>query len=155
MSQTPHEQPWIYFARAVDFIDPSTVAATSAPIREALAARRMCMVDPLEYEIESGVHRLVGTQRDTSLVELDLALLRRCDAMLVDMTIPDRNYIGCVSELVYARTWQIPAIVYVGSTGYEHRPWLRYHATYVCHGPQEALVLLGGLFSDGAATGAI
>ncbi|MGI5246729.1 hypothetical protein [Dactylosporangium sp. CA-139066] len=134
-------QPSVYFARAVDFLDPLKVAEVAARAREVLALHGMRLVDPLEYEMDAG----------PDVVELDLAVLRRCDAMLVDMTIPDRNYIGCVAELVYAHSWRIPAVVYVGSTDYGRRPWLRYHATQVCRSQDEAVVALRAALSGTVA----
>jgi hypothetical protein len=141
-------QPWIYFARAVDLLDPGSVTSTAARVGGALSRRRMHLVDPLEHEVTAGLRHLSADARSAALVELDLALLRRSDAMLVDMTIPDRNYIGCVAELVYAKMWSIPAVVYVGTTGYGERPWLRYHATHLCHGLDEAVDLLQILIND-------
>jgi hypothetical protein len=145
-----YPQPWVYFARAVDLLDPSAVASAAAGVGRLLERHRMRLIDPLEHEAAAALPGLPADVRSAALVELDLALLRRSDAMLVDMTIPDRNYIGCVAELVYARTWRIPAVVYVGSTGYGERPWLRYHATHICHGLDEAIELLQRSLLSGA-----
>ena len=133
--------PSVYFARAVDFVDPVKVAEAAARARDALARFDMRLIDPLDYEIDAG----------PGVVEMDLAVLRRCDAMLVDMTIPDRNYIGCVAELVYAHSWRIPAVVYVGSTDYGRRPWLQYHATQVCRSQDEAVAALHAALSGTVA----
>ncbi|MET7400528.1 hypothetical protein ABZS66_44330 [Dactylosporangium sp. NPDC005572] len=143
--------PSVYFARAVDLVDPTEVAVSSARAREALAGFGLRLVDPVEHEAGAGLRGLTGGAHATAVVELDLALLRRSDAMLVDMTIPARNYIGCVAELVYAHLWRIPAVVYVGSTGYEERPWLRYHASHVCPSLDEAVAILRDVLSGTAA----
>ena len=144
-------QPWIYFARAVDLLDPGSVASVAAEAGRLLTVHGMRLLDPLEHEAALDLSQLSAEARSTALVELDLALLQRSDAMLVDMTIPDRNYIGCVAELVYARIWRIPAVVYVGSTGYDERPWLRYHATQLCSRLDEAISVLQDLLSESAA----
>ncbi|GGM05212.1 nucleoside 2-deoxyribosyltransferase [Dactylosporangium sucinum] len=144
-------QPSVYFARAVDFVDPTEVAMSSARAREALARLGLRLVDPVEHEAGADLPGLTGSAHAAAIVELDLALLRRSDAMLVDMTIPARNYIGCVAELVYAHQWRIPAVVYVGSTGYEQRPWLRYHATHVCRSQDEAVAILRDVLIGTAA----
>ncbi|MFI5781156.1 hypothetical protein [Nocardia sp. NPDC051570] len=65
------------------------------------------------------------------VVSRDLELLEESDVVLMDMTISSRNYIGCSCELVYARLLNLPVFVYVGSTGYAERYWLRYHATSI------------------------
>jgi hypothetical protein len=63
----------------------------------------------------------------------------------MDMTIPDRNYIGCTCELTYAYLWQIPSVVWVGDTGLEQRPWLQYHASVVVRSRQEAVEAVAAL----------
>jgi hypothetical protein len=82
------------------------------------------------------------------LVESDLGLLRRSDGVLMDMSIRNRNYIGCTCELTYAYLWHIPSVVWVGDTGLEQRPWLRYHATVVVKGRQEAIEAVAALLLE-------
>jgi hypothetical protein len=85
------------------------------------------------------------------LVEFELELLRRADGLLVDMTISERNYLGCACELTYARLWRIPAVVYVGNTSNGERPWLRYHSSLVVENVQEAVRGLVELVKGSAA----
>lgn len=49
--------------------------------------------------------------------------------MLVDMSIPNWTYVGCVCELVYATLWSIPSVVIVADVAMAQRVWLRHHAT--------------------------
>jgi hypothetical protein len=143
----PETSSLIYFARGVDDLDAAASDAVAAQVRAELAVHGLRMVDPVQRERLAGVRH--GDYR--AVVELDLSLLRRCDAVLMDMTIPQRNYIGCSAELVYSRLWRIPAVVYVGSTGYERRPWLQYHAAQIVRDRTEAVRWLAGLFTGGVA----
>ena len=70
------------------------------------------------------------TSSTHAIVEHELSLLRQCDAVLMDMSIPNRNYIGCVCEMTYAHLWRIPCVVYPGKSG-PPRPWLVYHAAAI------------------------
>jgi len=64
------------------------------------------------------------------LVHRDLADIQRCDAMLVELTNLDHPYRGTIMEMVYARLWNKPIVVW--STWASQSPWLAYHATTIC-----------------------
>lgn len=64
------------------------------------------------------------------LVHRDLADIQHCDAMLVELTEPDHPYRGTIMEIVYARLWNKPVIIW--STWASQSPWIAYHATVVC-----------------------
>jgi len=136
--------PVVYFARAVDGLDRLDLLAAAQLVEADLQRSGLRMTDP--------VAAWSRTARDTSaaedpapLVQSDLGLLRRCDGLLMDMSIADRNYIGCTCELTYAYLWRIPSVVWVGDTGLEQRPWLRYHATVLVHTRQEAIEAVAAL----------
>ncbi len=139
-------QPTVYFARAVDGLPRDEVLRVGGEVAKELGERGLSMVDPVAIWMDSA-----GTSTDyTALVESDLAVLRQCDGILVDMTIPHRSYVGCVGELTYAHLWRKPAVVWVGETGLEDRPWLRYHASAVVRTRDEAVSAIAGLLSLGA-----
>ena len=55
-----------------------------------------------------------------------IKLMREADLIIVDMSIENRNYIGCVIELVEAKKLCIPSYVYVDNTSNFERGSLRY-----------------------------
>jgi hypothetical protein len=133
--------PRIYFARAIDGEDTVAAQVLASVVASELEQAGLLMVDP----IVSG-----PTQLDTdvdvrlryhSIVDHDLAVLRRCDAVLMDMSLPNRNYIGCVCEMTYAYLWNIPCVVYLGRSN-PNRPWLHYHAVAVFEFRKDAIACL-------------
>ena len=82
-------------------------------------------------DIEYQYKNLDFNEISKSIVEKDLEQIRQSDLLFVDMSIPNRNYIGCNCEIVYAHINKIPIIVYVGNTDNGMRYWLNYHATFV------------------------
>jgi hypothetical protein len=136
--------PIVYFARAVDGLDRVDVLAAAQVVAAELQESGLQMTDPVEVWTRT-VPGIAATDDPTLLVQSDLGLLRRCDGVLMDMSIPDRNYIGCTCELTYAYLWRIPSVVWVGDTGLDQRPWLRYHATVVVHSRQEAIEAVAAL----------
>lgn len=134
----------VYLARAVDELPRTAVVAQGRALAERLRPIGAELVDPVAAWDLTG-----GDSGRPDLVASDLRILRTCDAVLMDMTIPDRNYIGCVCELMYAYLWQIPSVVWVADTGYDQRPWLRYHATAIVQDEHQAVRRLGVLVESG------
>jgi hypothetical protein len=132
----------VYFARAIDGQDSAATAELTAKVREELALAGLTMVDPLAGEpaMPAGPGSSMPDAY-RALVDHDLSVLKTCDAVLMDMTMPGRNYIGCVCELTYAYLWQIPSVVYLGELD-DRRPWLHYHATAVFRLRPDALAYL-------------
>jgi hypothetical protein len=139
--------PLIYFARAVDGLDRAGVLADARVVAAELQEFGMQMTDPVEVWMRAA-RKNPATDDPALLVQSDLGLLRRSDGVLMDMSIQDRNYIGCTCELTYAYLWRIPSVVWVGQTGLDQRPWLRYHATAVVNSRQEAVVAVADLLLD-------
>jgi hypothetical protein len=136
----------VYYSRAVDGLARAEVVSRGVRLAEMLRTMDIELVDPVAafpLRPTSPVQPSGGEESD--LVRSDLRLLRTSHAVLMEMTIPDRNYIGCVCELTYAHLWGIPTVVWVGDPGYELRPWLRYHATAVFHEQREAVDRLTAL----------
>lgn len=69
------------------------------------------------------------------LVHRDLADIQRCDALLVELTEPDHPYRGTIMEMVYARLWNKPVVVW--SSWANSSPWITYHSTLVCETLEE------------------
>ena len=134
--------PRVYFARAIDGQDPAAIAMLVTKVREELDCAGLTLVDPAEGEppmrSNSGIP-MTDTYR--ALVDHDLSILKSCNAVLMDMTLLDRTYIGCVCELTYAYLWQIPCVIYVGDLD-GRRPWLHYHAAAIVKFRAEAISYL-------------
>lgn len=140
------DPPLIYFARAVDGEDRLAALSLADRVAAELAPHGLMLVDPVRlYDAGPGDDQ----PSEVSIVEHDLRILRRCDAILMDMSIQGRNYIGCSCELTYAYLWKIPCVVYLGGAT-EIRPWLTYHATAVAQTRGQAIrKLLSVLKMDG------
>jgi hypothetical protein len=137
--------PHIYFARAIDGEDLDTALSFASGLADELADLGLRMVDPVRTEPRIEVH-VAGGRRYEAIVEHDLSILRRCDAVLMDMTKADRNYIGCICEMTYAYIWHIPCVVYVGESSNKNRAWLQYHATAVFESRDDAVRHLLSMF---------
>lgn len=120
----------IYFARAMEGLGRQEIRQGADFVRRILG-NSADLLDPFEAEATPDDYKKV--------VFDDLSLLRTADVLLVDMSIADRNYIGCSCELVYAFLEGIPSVVHVGETDYAKRKWLQYHATVIVSDFQDAI----------------
>jgi hypothetical protein len=117
----------IYIARPIDDLDTSGVWNIVTRARQDFPNPRFEVIDPMtigdiNQREENSYERVVDKQ---------LQLLKSCDVILIDMSLSDHTYIGCVAEMVYAHIWELCTVIYVGSNRIIHRPWLRFHADHI------------------------
>lgn len=122
----------------MDLINNRDILNLTSTVKEELNSIDLDMIDPY-VETKNNKVGITFKEKAREIVEQDLSLLKTADIVLMDCSIPNRNYIGCICELVYAYLWGIPIIVYVGSSGNDNRYWLRYHANYICKDRSEAI----------------
>jgi hypothetical protein len=138
----PKSYPRIFFARAIDGEDLAARLALASDVASELAAAGLSMVDPMVDEpVMVGETEADQRRLYREIVEHDLAVLKTCHAVLMDISAPGRTYIGCVCEMTYAYFWKIPCVVYTGKTD-SRRPWLQYHATAVLETRADSIALL-------------
>jgi hypothetical protein len=131
----------VYFARAIDGEHKSSGQTLASTVAQELEAIGLLMVDPTTNEPLQSSTELDIQLRYRAIVDHDLSVLRTCHAVLMDLSIPERSYIGCICEMTYAYLWQIPCIVYLGGID-KDRPWLHYHATGIFRLRSEAIAYL-------------
>src|SRR2546422_8858484 len=98
----------VYYARAVEGRDRGALITEAIKIHDLLKLYDISLVDPVAIGGD-------GYRTPEEVVQTDLDLLRTCDAVLMDMSIPAWTYVGCICELVYARLWKIPSVIFVAS----------------------------------------
>jgi hypothetical protein len=131
-------RPRVYFARAVDGQDREALDDLVSLVRHELDETGLELVDPVATEPEFTGPAADSLGRHRAIVDHDLLVLRSCQAVLMDISIPGHSYIGCICEMLYAYSWHIPCVVYMGDID-SNRPWLRYHATEIVQSRAEAI----------------
>jgi hypothetical protein len=145
-------RPRIYFARAIDGEDNAARSRLASTVASELAAAGLSMVDPAADDPAVTDETKEGAmKRYRTLVEHDLSVLQSCHAVLMDISVPGRSYIGCICEMTYAYFWKIPCVVYTGNLD-DRRPWLQYHATAVLKTRADAIDVLRRLLKNTGAT---
>lgn len=98
--------------------------------RTALKDAGFVVVSPVQWASED---RTVN-----QIVHSNEALQKKCDITLVEYMIPHRAYIGVDYEIVRARDWGQPVIVWANEM-YRERVYLRYLATAIMPTLEECL----------------
>lgn len=143
-------KPLVYLARAVDHRPAADLVRVGETLREQVRGLGFAPVDPVVSHFPR-LHNEPDEReggRNFGRIESDLAWLRRSDALLVDMSLENWSYVGCVCELVYAHLWGIPSVVVAGNSNIADRIWLRYHATHIVRENEEAMECLQTLLRD-------
>jgi len=113
----------IYFGHAMDDQHETAISARFDAVEALFRSSGMQIIHTWDGRPSSGAA--------TDVVRQDLLLMQTCDLVLLDMTLPGRNYVGCVGEMVYAHLAGLPAIVNVGQTDNGDRLWLQAHSTRI------------------------
>jgi len=122
----------VYFARAIDHENLAEIIGRSIYVESLLAQKGHRMIDPFDPEEDNPAVDNLSDEEAARIVDRDAQILRKVDFLLLDMTIPDRNYCGCMVEMVYAHQLAIPIYFVYGDTRNHERVWVRYfiHSAY-------------------------
>lgn len=116
----------IYLARPIDGRSQTSIYEILDRAEREFQRPRFEIVDPVaKYDLRDRNDHVY-------VVATELEILRSCNIILIDMSLANHTYIGCVAELIYAHLWNLITVVYVGSnSALTQRPWLRFHADHI------------------------
>jgi ubiquinone/menaquinone biosynthesis C-methylase UbiE len=123
----------IYFARAMDARETDDI-----------------ILDDEKYTILfapiGGVIRNLYRHKDKNPVEdglnvahSDLELLKSCDIVLADLSMPDYQYVGCIFEIVHAVNLNIPVILVEGPNKFHERFFFQAYCNYITQQSEDAV----------------
>jgi nucleoside 2-deoxyribosyltransferase len=65
------------------------------------------------------------------IVDRDVDDIKRSRIVLAEMIFPDYNYIGTSMELVYAKQFQVPVVIWTDVPRIKNHYWNRYHSVKI------------------------
>jgi hypothetical protein len=113
----------VFYAHAYDGISSDKIIEQESKFKSIVEALGGSIISTNRQKVDPHDKQLRNL---TVKNVIDLVL--QSDILYVDMSIPDRNYFGCIHEMVEAKNHKIPIIAYVGNTGYENRNHLLFLA---------------------------
>ena len=134
-------QGGIFFAQAIEGLSVEKIQENFSPFHSIFNRNNLKIINqdlmtpnPKEEAIK--------------LIEEELKLLSTADMLVVDMSIANRNYLGCTIEMTKAKELGIPIIVYTGNSNYQTRGSLSYLTSYVVRNYDELEKLIISQFSS-------
>lgn len=137
----PADRLRIYYARAMDGIEPLAIVADERSTVEALQVRGISIVN--SYTVEES-----GLEDAAEVAEANLALLQQSHLLLANLSLQGYTYVGAVFEIVQAVEAGLPVVVYVGNTGFENRYYIHAYADFICSSLDEAAEYVYRCFSS-------
>lgn len=126
----------VYLAGAIHGLNRQNAGGWRDTAIEILEAQGHEVLNPLRNRLWADPNE--QAQFDVSeLVDRDLMDVYNSDCLLVEYTHEDRNYTGTTTEMVMAKEWLIPRIVWVGERK-NFSPWLIHLSTKRCVTLEEA-----------------
>jgi len=135
----------VYLAQAIDGRDTVDIMDTQEMYASLLATIGVTLASPLDVESYSA-----DAFDAIAILQHDLSILRKCDALLVDLSLVGHEYLGCLFEIGCANAHGIPVVVCIGNRNLERRVALQGACQFIVREPEQAIeCLLRGISEAG------
>lgn len=120
----------IYYARAIDDRDDKNVWAEDKKIEQLITESGCKFVNPYTGN---------NIENYLEIANNDIELLKQCDILLADLSIPAYQYVGVIFEIAFASIFNIPVIIIVGNNKWENRVFFQAYCEFIARTWEEAL----------------
>ena len=117
----------IFFGQGMDYLNKEQIVNNHKKVEQIFAPFGFKVISAFDPKERKDFELLNVKEKAEIIVEKDLELLKSCDLCLFDLSIENRNYVGCFFEITYAYQLDMPIFAYVGETKFDERIWLVYH----------------------------
>lgn len=130
----------IYYCRAMDGIDNNTISQEYTYVRVQINAKGHCLIN--DFNVDSYETLAITKEHSKKVVHGNISDIAKSDIVIVNLSMPNHSYIGCVGEMIYAKQMGIRVIVIVGESGNDKHFWTLYHSDCITYSLDEAIALL-------------
>lgn len=130
----------IYYCRAMDGIDNNIISQEYTYVRAQINAKGHCLIN--DFNVDSYEILAITEENSKKVVHSNISDIAKSDIVIVNLSIPNHSYIGCVGEMIYAKQMGIRVIVIVGESGNDKHFWTLYHSDCITNSLDEAIALL-------------
>ncbi len=145
---------YVYYCRAID-------GMTQEEVRDEYLNMEYCLNNTdliLVNSVSKDTHTLYdATDKNTfneytadMIVTENLNNITKADCVLVNLTIKNHLYVGCIAEMVYAKLKGCFIIVVAGDSGADKYFYTLYHADVIVYSLEEALRIINTCFQKDA-----
>ncbi len=126
IKSTDYRLKYVYYCRAMDGLDTDEIEKEYNYVQEKLSDKGRILVNPFS---KTEHRNLKLNKTNSELVVADnLDGISKSDCVIVNLSIKDHLYIGCIAEMVYAKEKGCYVIVISGDSGADKHFHTIYHA---------------------------
>lgn len=130
----------VYYCRAMDGVDRDIISNEYNLIHKLLNEKGHDLVNDFN---ESSFEMLPITwENSEKVVKNNISDLKKADIVIINISIPNHSYIGCIGEMIYAKQMGIKVITIVGESGNDKHFWTLYHSDIIVNSLQDAVNIL-------------
>ena len=130
----------VYYCRAMDGVDRDVISNEYNLIHKLLNEKGHDLVNDFN---ESSFEMLPITwENSEKVVKNNISDLKKADIVIINISIPNHSYIGCIGEMIYAKQMGIKVITIVGESGNDKHFWTLYHSDIFVNNLQDAVNIL-------------
>ena len=123
----------VYLARAMDAISPKEIIQVDENYKKLLKSIGGIIINPYKHGNQNPI------EDGLTVSQLDLELSMRSDIVLVDLSIPGYQYVGCFFEINRAGINDIPVILVEGERDFHNRHFIQAFCEYIAKTPGDAV----------------
>lgn len=130
----------VYYCRAMDGVNNNIISKEYMLVKNLLYKKGHQLINDFN---ENNYERLPVTYENAQkVVDDNLSKLSQSEVVIVNISIVNHSYIGCIGEMIYAKQKGLQVIVVVGDSGNEKHFWTLYHSDNIVKELEEAINLL-------------
>ena len=126
LKSTDYRLKYVYYCRAMDGLDADEIEKEYDFVEKRLSENGRILVNP--YSKTDHKYLKLNKTNSSLVVEDNLDGISKSDCVIVNLSIKNHLYIGCIAEMVYAREKGCYVIVITGDSGAEKHFHTIYHA---------------------------
>lgn len=130
----------VYYCRAMDGVDKGLISNEYNLVHKLLNEKGYDLVNDFN---NSSLEMLPITAENSEIVvKNNISDLKNSDIVIINISIPNHSYIGCIGEMIYAKQMGIKVITIVGESGNDKHFWTLYHSDIIVNSLQDAINIL-------------
>lgn len=132
----------VYYSRAVDGFQHDIIKESYKNIGNILKNNNLVLLN--------NIHAFFSNSQNQrkpllEIVHQNMQILEKADCAIIDLSIKDHLYIGCIDEMVCAHQSYIYVIVICGNSGAENRLYVKHRANKIVNDINEAIDFINTL----------
>jgi len=131
----------VYYCRAMDGLNREEIKNEYDDVQKKLEETGHILVNP--YEIND--HNLLEINKYNAriIVKGNKEKITAADCVIVNLSNPDYRYVGCIGEMIYAKTKGCFVITIIGETNYDKNFYTLEHSDMIVKDLAQALSVIG------------